>query len=424
MTEPTRQLSDREIKALQIAAKSKLTRKGNTWTVPSQAGHGEYTVNPDPETPRCTCPDHEYTQARCKHIYAVEYVLERETTADGQTVVTETVKVTRRTYSQNWPAYNTAQTQEKSQLQALLYELCRNLAEPEQRTGRPRLSLSDIIFSSTYKIYSTVSGRRFATDLREAKQRGYLSKLPHYNSVFRYLESEALTPYLYELITLSAAPLKSVETDFAVDASGFSTGQFMRWFDVKYGKEEDRRVWLKLHLMCGVKTNIVTSVEVSDGYAHDYPYFKGLVDRTADSGFQMKEVSADKGYLGASNMLATLQRGAIPYIPFKSNSVAHSNDYGPKSELWTRMFHFYSLHRAEFLEHYHKRSNVETTFHMIKSKFGQRLRSKTFTAQINEALCKVLCHNLCVVIQSMHELDIDANFSSHSLNDKWRSTSN
>jgi len=59
--------------------------------------------------------------------------------------------------------------------------------------------------------------------------------MPSYNSVFRYLEAEALTPYLYELITLSARPLKSIESDFAVDSSGFSTGQFMRWFDVKYG---------------------------------------------------------------------------------------------------------------------------------------------------------------------------------------------
>jgi transposase len=402
-------LSERQIKALQIAATSKLTRKGDTWIVPSQAGQGEYKVNPDP-SPRCTCPDFEFRNAKCKHVLAVEYTLMRETTADGSTVVTETVKVTRQTYPQNWKAYNAAQTHEKSEVQALLYELCKNLPEPEQRTGRPRLSLSDIIFSSCFKIYSTVSGRRFATDLREAKQRGYLSRLPHYNSVFRYLESEALTPYLYELIAMSAQPLKAVESDFAVDASGFSTGQFTRWFDVKYGKQEDRRQWLKLHLMCGTKTNIVTSVEVSDGYAHDYPYFKGLVDRTADAGFKLKEVSADKGYLGASNMLATLQRGAIPYIPFKSNSVAHSNDYGPKSELWTRMFHFYSLHRAEFLQHYHKRSNVETTFHMIKSKFGQRLRSKSLTAQINEALCKVLCHNLCCVIQSVHELGIETNF--------------
>src|ERR1043165_6742577 len=407
-------LTEREVKALQIAAKSKLTRKGNTWFVPSQAGQGEDEVTHDLFEPRCTCPDFEHRQAACKHVYAVQYVIEREQTADGQTVVTETVKVTRKTYTQNWPAYNAAQTKEKSEIQALLYELCKGLPEPMQRTGRPRLSVADIIFSSCYKVYSTVSGRRFATDLKEAKARGYLSRLPHYNSVFRYLESEALTPYLYQLISLSAAPLQSVESDFAVDSSGFSTGQFMRWLDVKYGTKEDRRQWLKLHLMVGVKTNIVTSVEVSDGYAHDYPFFKGLVDRTADAGFKLQEVSADKGYLGASNMLATLQRGAIPYIPFKSNSVPDSRGatYGPKSQLWTRMYHFYALNRAEFLQHYHKRSNVETTFHMIKSKFGQRLRSRTLTAQINEALCKVLCHNLCVVIQSVHELGIEANFGT------------
>ncbi|HEY2972035.1 MAG TPA: transposase [Pyrinomonadaceae bacterium] len=407
-------MTDREIKALQIAAKSKLTRKGNVWTVPSQAGHGEYQVNPDPDSPNCTCRDHEFTQARCKHIFAVEYVIEREQTADGQTVVTETVKVTRKTYTQNWPAYNAAQTQEKSQLQALLYELCRAIPEPEQQRGRPRLSLADIIFASTFKVYSTVSGRRFQSDLQEAKRRGFLSKMPSYNSVFRYLESEALTPYLYELIATSALPLKSVETDFAVDSSGFSTGQFMRWFDVKYGKEEDRRMWIKVHLMCGVKTNIVTSVEVSDGYSNDHGYFKPLVETTAGNGFKMAEVSADKAYLSGENLLTTLRHKAIPYIPFKSNSKAQTN-YGPKSTLWTRMLSFYNDNREEFLTHYHKRSNVETTFHMIKSKFGQRLRSKTMTAQINEALCKVLCHNLCVVIQSKHELGTDADFAMQNV---------
>lgn len=116
MTE--KQITDREIKALQIAAKSKLTRKGKVWLVPSQAGHGEYQVRPDPQTPRCTCPDFEFRNARCKHIVAVEYVLMREHKPDGSTVVTETVKVTRQTYTQNWGAYNAAQTREKSELQA------------------------------------------------------------------------------------------------------------------------------------------------------------------------------------------------------------------------------------------------------------------------------------------------------------------
>ena len=66
------------------------------------------------------------------------------------------------------------------------------------------------------------------------------------------------------------------------------------------------------------------------------------------------------------------------------------------------------------MAHYHKRSNVETVFSMIKARFGERLRSKSETAQINEALTKVLCHNLCVVIQSMYELDVVPEFCSEA----------
>ena len=104
-------------------------------------------------------------------------------------------------------------------------------------------------------------------------------------------------------------------------------------------------------------------------------------------------------------MQAAVAFGATPYIPFKTNVTGKRG-----SELWKRLFHYYSFKREEFLTHYHKRSNVETTFSMIKAKFGERLRSKTETAQINEALTKVLCHNLVVVIQSMYELDVTQEF--------------
>jgi len=42
---------------------------------------------------------------------------------------------------------------------------------------------------------------------------------------------------LTRLITQSSLPLKSVECDFAVDSSGFTTNKFHRWFDHKYGQE-------------------------------------------------------------------------------------------------------------------------------------------------------------------------------------------
>ncbi len=74
------------------------------------------------------------------------------------------------------------------------------------------------------------------------------------------------------------------------------------------------------------------------------------------------------------------------------------------------MYRFYQYNEEWFKSHYHRRSNVEATFSMIKRKFGERLRSKTRTAQINEVLCKVLAYNLCCVIQSMYELGVDADF--------------
>jgi len=74
------------------------------------------------------------------------------------------------------------------------------------------------------------------------------------------------------------------------------------------------------------------------------------------------------------------------------------------------MFHYFSYRRDEFLAHYHKRSNVETTVMMIKTKFGDGVRSRTDVSMRNEVLCKVLCHNICVVIQSMFELGIEPEF--------------
>ena len=48
------------------------------------------------------------------------------------------------------------------------------------------------------------------------------------------------------------------------------------------------------------------------------------------------------------------------------------------------MFHYFLFRRDDFLKHYHQRSNVESTFSMIKRKFGDSVRSKGDTAMKNE----------------------------------------
>jgi transposase len=401
----------REIKGLEIAAKSKLIRNGNTWLVPSQAGKGKYVVDADAK--QCTCPDFEARQATCKHLFAVSYTIEREYTDDGETQTYTETHTVRKTYRQEWSSYNEAQTNEKERFQALLADLCKSIEEAPQPMGRKRLPLADIVFASAFKVYSTVSGRRFTCDLKDAHNKGYLSKAPHYNSISRYLENPGLTPILKALIEQSSLPLQAIESDFAVDSSGFSTSRFVQWMHAKYTDPHliQRRQFIKCHIMCGVKTNIVTAVEMTDGFDNDSPQFVPLVEATAKN-FNMQEVSADKAYLSTKNLQAVVDNHAQPYIPFKTNSVV--NDRWQKSKgrpaIWRQMYHLYSFNSERFMQSYHKRSNVETTFHMIKAKFGIALRSKTKPAQINEALCKVLCHNICCVIQSIFELGIEPNF--------------
>lgn len=44
---------------------------------------------------------------------------------------------------------------------------------------------------------------------------------------------------------------------------------------------------------------------------------------------------------------------------------------------------------------------------MIKRKFGDAVRAKTDVAMRNEALAKILCHNICVTISAWYELGIE-----------------
>jgi transposase len=319
--------------------------------------------------------------------------------------------MTRPPQSRCWTSYNAAQSEEKARFVVLLAELCRTVSQPEQRgKGRPRLPLSDMLFASVYKVYVGFSLRRFTTDLREAFVEGLVNSMPCFNSMSNYLAKPELTDIFKDLITASSLPLKAIETDFAIDSSGFSTSRYVRWFNYKYGRETENREWVKCHLVCGVQTKIVTAVDISGWTAHDTNYFIPLIQKTAEH-FEVREVAADKAYSSRKNLNAVESVGAMPFIPFKSNTLEPT-----EAGMWARMYHLFMYKREEYMAHYHKRSNIETAYSMIKGKFGSHLRSKSDTGQINEALCKVLAHNICVLVQATHELGIEPIFCARLSN--------
>ena len=305
----------------------------------------------------------------------------------------------------DWSAYNSAQLNEKQ----LFLQLLNNVLEmfefqPLQRTGRPTTNIRDILYCMVMKNYIKNSSRRTISDLKLLKELNCIETIPCFTTLMKYFNDSRLTDILKKIVETSGLPLREVEEHFSVDASGFSTSVFGRWFDYKWNTEKEKKIYRKCHLTVGTKTNIVTSVLITDQQgvgSSDTVNYLPLIQKTAIN-FKMKEVSADMAYLSRHNLEETVKLGAIPYIPFKSNVTGGNNGL-----VWRKMWLYFKEHPQEYFERYHKRSNVETTFSMIKRKFGSNLMTKNYTANVNEILCKIICHNLCCLISAYYELNLE-----------------
>jgi len=314
-----------------------------------------------------------------------------------------------KSYSQDWTEYNNAQTKEKLLFYKLLDELLNVIPERTYTFGRPRKSLRDMIFCCMIKTYCNTSARRIISDLELAKRAGHIQEVPHFNTVLNYFDDSGMRTILHYLIRVSAIPVKLVESQFAIDSTGFGTQRFDRWLDLKHRLKSPLGKYKKAHVSCGVKTNIITSVEITKGNAADITQFEDLLKDTAKH-FDVEEISADKAYSSRANMDLANKIGAMPYIPFKANAVGNARG----SPTWSKMFKEFSEKYVEWAEHYHKRSNVESCFAMIKRKFGDSCRCKSDRSQNNEILCKILAHNIVVLIHEMFELKIEIDFLAAS----------
>ena len=213
------QIEARKERGLQIAKTSRIEHNKEGWKVPSQYGSGSYLVTSNGHETTCTCPDCQTRDVKCKHIWAVEFIVTKEVDINGNVTVTATKK----TYSQDWPAYDKAQINQKPMFMELLRDITVQIPQPEYTFGRPTLPMSDMVYSSVMKIFTTFSLRRFMGDIEIAHEKGYITKKPSYASIGHFLQKEDLTPLLINMVQLTSMPLVSVESDFVqvISKDGF-----------------------------------------------------------------------------------------------------------------------------------------------------------------------------------------------------------
>lgn len=342
----------------------------------------------------CTCADYKEFNAYCKHIYAVQY--QHYGGVDAPEPAPDTPL--RQRYPRDWSAYNMAQRREMHEFMPLLHDLCQTIEERDHLRGRRPIPYSDIVFAIACKVYTTKATRVAMPMVDLAYEYGLISRTLSFTSIWSYLAKPELTPILRNLIVASSRPLALVETIFAYDSTGFTGSRYRQWRDPDYRGQREKD-GVKVHLGCGVKTNIVTDAIVSQ--QGDGPLLPQMLQTTAEN-FQVKEVLADAAFNSVQNHETIAALNATAFIPFKDGLT------GASGGDFERAYHYFMYRQAEFRLHYHKRSNVESTNAMIQAKFGHYLRSKTKVAMANEALAKIVCHNVCCLIRACYELRIVA----------------
>lgn len=402
-----RPVNTREAKAVELADRGRVVRNGDKWLVFSLTSTDRYEVTLEPLL--CTCPDFELRHEDCKHTMAARITLSREGCDFRTEVKPEHPPVVwpRKTYKQDWTNYDLAQKNEKREVRQLLADLCSTLPQPVSQKGtkggNPVAALSDVLFATVYKIYCGLSGRRFATDLGEAQKMGFVAQAVHHSTIARCLEDPETTPILTALIETSALPFKAIETEFAVDGSGFSSSRFERWYSVKHQRVKSEQRWVKAHVITGTTTHVITSAVVGEQDSGEPQHFGPLVKKTSEN-FVIRQVSGDKNYTNTESFQVVEDCGGTAYLAFKVNTT------GGIGGIYERMYHLFCLNKEDYLHHYHRRSNIESTFSGVKRLFGDSVRSKNETSMRNEVLGKLLAYNITLLVHAIYELGMEPSF--------------
>ena len=133
-------MNAREQRAEEILATGRIARQGHiSGCRVSPASRPLLVMLEGENDPSCDCDDFELRQLPCKHILAVQMMLEREKNGEPLPELAEVPpKVKRPTYPQKWAEYNLAQTNEKDHFQCLLCDLLRTVPPPAPRRHEQR----------------------------------------------------------------------------------------------------------------------------------------------------------------------------------------------------------------------------------------------------------------------------------------------
>ena len=269
--------------------------------------------------------------------------------------------------------------------------------------GAPPAELYNVVMNLSIKQYFGRSLRRSVGLIKMCKKAFNLHfKVLCFKTLDNYLNNSSLKPYLNQVIRYTSNPLKYLEKNFATDKTGERTKTYSSWYSIRCNKETKKRDHINVHITSGCELHAVTAIDVLTEKGKDNIIFRNHIQRMQPD-FEINIHSGDSVYLSRENCTAVEEAGGKPRFHLKKGLTKKPKGHSA----WKRMLNFAEQNPEEYEKEYHTRSNVESTNHAKKQKFGDTVYCENDTAKEQECHLTWCCYNFTVLSRAYYELGIE-----------------
>jgi len=192
-------------------------------------------------------------------------------------------------------------------------------------------------------------------------------------------------------LKLPKLPKHGNSIHMVVDSTGLKIFGEGEWKVRRFGYDK-RRTWRKLHIGVDVESKLLVSSVLTENNCGDDKILPKLLEQYSG---KLHQVSADGAYDSHDSFNLISDYGAIPCIPTQPNPMhkpkTREQIIRPRDKVvWEIQEKGRETWKQE--SQYHKRSLVENAFYRYKKILGDKLSSRKFENQQNEALLR--CHIL------------------------------
>lgn len=195
---------------------------------------------------------------------------------------------------------------------------------------------------------------------------------------------------LWKFNSIILAEWSKRKLNLMIDSSGIRIIGRSIWFSIRVKRFISKRECDKAHLAVCSDVLFIMNWKISNRKRNDSPFFEKLLKPFKQLGI----VLGDKGYSSRKNFQLAADKRGCAFIPFKKGATA-----SPKSHpAWKAGFWIWSNMNSIYQSIYHQRSKIESVFHALKERHGDKLFARGAIRRRKEIALRFIAYNIRLII--------------------------